>query len=113
MTEKHVPEVGAVWKITRDIIYIGQTGREHDKEYLYVFWKTSEGVRGGGGIYTISYIKAKGEYLGKSKVSIEELFDVEEKENEKDKLATDLKQIVRDSAKQVREIIDNWNKGVV
>lgn len=27
--------------------------------------------------------------------------------------ADDLKQMVRDSAKQVREIIDNWNKGVV
>lgn len=40
-----------------------------------------------------------------------ELFDVE-KENEKDNLATDLKQIVRDSAKQIREIIDNWSKGV-
>ena len=32
-------------------------------------------------------------------------------ENEKDNLANDLKQIVRDSAKQVREIIDNWSKG--
>ena len=44
-------------------------------------------------------------------------FDIQrcelEEENEKDNLATDLKQIVRDSAKQTREIIDNWSKGIV
>jgi hypothetical protein len=52
-------------------------------------------------------------YLGKSKAKLEDLFNVEEEENEKDNLATDLKQIVRDSAKYAREIIDSWSKGAV
>lgn len=52
-------------------------------------------------------------YLGKSKAKFEDLFNVEEEENEKDNLATDLKQIVRDSAKYAREIIDSWSKGAV
>lgn len=107
---KENPGVGDVWKHNEDGFVFRITYIENE---LYkraeVIWENGHISRiYYGGLFTNRYT-----YLGKSKSSIKELFEVEKENNEKDKLAGDLKQIVRDSAKQVREIIDNWNKGVV
>ena len=106
---KEKPEVGDVWKLKTKIkVYKILILNEYEDSYDVLvteqnrIWKTE-----------LITIDSNFTYLGKSKVNIKELFEVEKENKEKDKLATDLKQIVRDSAKQVREIIDDWNKGVV
>ena len=74
---KDKPEVGDVWDINGHKILLEQVGEKHNEEYVYHIRETSNGLKGYS-VYTVSFIKAVGKYLGKSKVSIEELFDVAE-----------------------------------
>ncbi|MBQ7284670.1 MAG: hypothetical protein IJW72_00240 [Alphaproteobacteria bacterium] len=74
---KEKPEVGDVWEINGRKIRLEQVGEKYNKEYVYHISETSEGLKGYS-IYTVSFIEADGKYLGKSKVSIKELFDVAE-----------------------------------
>ncbi len=72
---KEKPEVGDVWIIHGIKFYIEEVGSPLDEEYTYCFLKLNKNVEGFS-IYTKGYIKKCGKYLGKSKVSIKELFDV-------------------------------------
>lgn len=98
---KFTPEVGDVWEFSSEnvkfLVYITNI-----KDYVHAHCITDEGETV---FFREDIFDCK--YLGKSKIKLEELFDAKKEENEKDNLATDLKQIVRDSAKQTREIIDN------
>lgn len=78
---KEKPEVGDVWDIKGHLIRLEQVGRKYNQEYVYFIYETSNGIRGDD-FYTFSYIKSEGKYLGKSKVSIKELFDIKEENNE-------------------------------
>ena len=107
---KEKPEVGDVWKNNEDGFIFCITYIENELyKRAHTVWQDGSMHR----IYYGGFFTNRYTYLGKSKVKLEELFDVKKEENEKDNLATDLKQIVSDSAKQTREIIDNWSKGVV
>lgn len=114
---KEKPEVGDVWVTTDEDEKVRVMYTFVAEEVLYVAVLIAQLTLDGEWVYFSEVLREPTfedcTYLGKSKVSIEELFDVGEEENEKDNLATDLKQMVRDSAKQAREIIDNWNKGAV
>lgn len=74
---KEKPEVGDVWIINGHKIRLEQVGEKYNKEYVYHISETSNGLKGYS-VYTVSFIKTVGKYLGKSKVNLEELFDVKD-----------------------------------
>lgn len=74
---KEKPEVGDVWDINGHKIRLEQVGEKYNKEYVYHISETSNGLKGYS-VYNVSFIKATGKYLGKSKANIKELFNVKD-----------------------------------
>jgi len=73
---KDTPEVGDVWDINGHKILLEQVGKKYNKEYVYHICETPNGLKGYS-VYTVSFIKAAGKYLGKSKANIDDLFKTE------------------------------------
>lgn len=74
---KEKPEVGDVWEVNGRKIRLEQVGEKYNEEYVYHIGETPLGLKGYS-IYTVSFIKAVGKYLGKSKAKTKELFDVKD-----------------------------------
>lgn len=76
MSEK-MPEVGDVWEWNGHLMRMLRVGKKYNTEYVYALMKIRDEVLAVE-CYSVSYIKSVGEYLGKSKADIKQLFEIDD-----------------------------------